>query len=84
MAQQHRFAEAVLAALGTAANLIKSTTFPMGQGELAFSSDTLRLYASHSQSGGHFGRVHGLDMIVTSSGDLVVSDGQVVWSGEFS
>jgi hypothetical protein len=84
MAQQNRFAEAIIAAIGTAANLFKITSFPMGPGELAFSSDTYRLYVARSQTGGNFARVHGLDLIVTSGGDVVVSGGQVVWSGEFS
>lgn len=78
--QQNRFAEAILAAIGTSATLIARTTYAMARGELAYATDTKRLYVADSNTtGGDFRRVHGLDMLVTFEGSIVCHRGEAVW-----
>lgn len=80
MAQQNRFAEAIIAAISTSITLRAKTTYPMAQGELAYATDKKALYVADSQGAGDFLRVHGLDMAVVSDGDIITSGGEIVWN----
>ena len=49
-------------------------------GEPHYTTDDYKLYVF---DGTVNRRVHGLDMIVTFGGEVVVSSGEVVWTGEY-
>ena len=50
MTQQNRFAEAIITATGTRANIIKSDTYALGQGELATATDVNRMYVGNASN----------------------------------
>jgi hypothetical protein len=81
MARQNRFSEAVVAAAATVARLKSVTAYAMAIGELAFSSDTLKLYAANSLNGGDWQRVHGLDLACVDEDGNICTDetGEIVW-----
>ncbi len=70
MSQQNRFAEAIIPAIGTSTSLTASTTYPLGEGEIAYNLTTKQLYVAGSTAAGDFRRVltlnSGLDLDLTN------------------
>lgn len=70
-----RFKQGLAAAINTLATRNRAVT-----GEPHYTSDGKKLYVF---DGTLNRRIHGLDMIVTHLGEIVVSSGSVVWTGEY-
>ncbi len=61
---------------GTKANILKTTTYGQ-QGELGYSTDDKHFWIC---DGTTFIIVPTLDMAVVADGDIVTSEGEIVWS----
>ena len=60
---------------GLAANLAKVTTYLL-EGEIVYVTDTKKVWIG---DGTWKYRVHGLDMVVVSDGNIITNAGEIVW-----
>jgi hypothetical protein len=70
--------------INTAATLVGNSTNGYSAalaGEPFYTTDGKKLYVF---DGTINRRVHGLDMIMTSDGEVMVSDGEILWLGELT
>lgn len=78
MSQQNRFPEALVPGINTEANLKLATTYPRAVGELAYGTDTGKLYiGTDPATGGSFVPVSAFAKSVTDAGPMTATAGTV-------
>jgi len=79
MTQQNRFPEAIIAAKGTKANILRADLFAIAQGELAIAMDTNHFYIGDVNYIFRDLLNFIIPWIVTCNGEVMVHEGEVVW-----